>query len=90
MAIRLRPLSSPGIYQAYSLDIVLMLFVVFFPCYNALAPGSALLGTNLDLCVRLETIKLIEQLQHGPLYLPITSLLTVKPEEETRGGKKIS
>lgn len=44
-------------------------------------------STNLDLHVGLEAIQLVEKLQHGPLHLTVSSLLTVKPgggEEQER------
>ena len=36
-------------------------------------------GTHLDVIVGTETIQLVEQLQHSPLHLSVTFLLTGKP-----------
>lgn len=35
--------------------------------------------THLDLVVAAEPVKLIEQLKHGPLHLPVSRLLSSKP-----------
>ena len=36
-------------------------------------------ATYLDLAVGAEAVELVEQLQHGPLHLPVSLLLTGKP-----------
>lgn len=53
-------------------------------CFNISVPlrvqvNKILLEQYLNLCSRTETIQLIQQLQHSPLNLTITSFLTVKP-----------
>lgn len=47
----------------------------FFPCED---------NTHLHLGVGLEAVQLVQQLQHGPLHLPVPGLLTVEAGPQRR------